>query len=168
MGKSSGVSVGQVLFSAVGIVAALTFAPVGANLLPYIAQGFAIGFSVGSFLFPPELEAEEGEDPELDLPSTTEGQPYPLVVGFGMVRNPVITYFDSEGVRSLKGEDDFEGQKLFYAPVQMAVCICEYDSQNTVYDSLGVPEAGYAEAYVTGEVGSVAYKSITEPLTVTA
>jgi hypothetical protein len=147
----------------------LAFMTAGASLAVF-AQYAAIGFTIGNLLAPPEFD---DEPEEFLAPEVKEGATIPLVVGRQRVRG-VITYFAETHVKSEKSGDF---QKNYWAPMQIAVCICEKYPVDDPYGSLYLPgfsEGGVLAGYHTNltsslhdtHIGVQAYENDGEPWTV--
>ncbi len=130
----AGAAVAAIVAPPVGAAAWQTAAgiPVSTPLLnvPALLKGFAIGFGIGSFLFPPEIKGPDGEEDEPTGASATD--PVPLVRGRRHVPGNII-YF-REGERLRRTYKDFAWT---YQAMQVAVCMGHKLRQAKILDTEG-------------------------------
>lgn len=116
------------LAGAAGILIAIAIP--GAVTAKLLLQGFVIGFSIGSFLFPQELPPQD-EEP-IDLPETDPKNPIPIIWGTRAVSGQ-IAYF-GEGKPLVIEKNDGE-HRYTYQAMQIAICMGNRLRQARIWDN---------------------------------
>lgn len=93
-------------------------------------RGFAIGYSLGSYIFPPEQEVEEDDD--FDVTGPRDGQAIPVIWGFRETSGGIIHFgFGDEEKRTKKDE------KYWWAPMAIALCAADEIKLIRIIDNQG-------------------------------
>lgn len=86
----------------------------------FAMRGFAIGFSIGQLLFPPEIE-DDGKKEEFNVTGPTPTAPIPVIWGFRHTSGSII-YFGFNNWEKKKYSDD----RYYWAPMQIAICMSPF------------------------------------------